>query len=132
VSAGVSFKAVGTLLVAVCALPVVDYFWPLPIRNCSMREVIDTPERAREFAFAYWRTHERRVLFDSKRYRSAKAILAGLVEDGRIEIQQRLSLLNLGYVWHVGGDIYKFNPEYYGFGLLFNRCGVVLDHDKVG
>ncbi len=105
---------------------VLDYFWPLPIRSCKTSHVIDTPELAKEYAFSYWRTNESRVLFGGKRYTTAEAILKGAMDDGRLEIDQYWSMLNFGYVWRVGADIYKFNPEYYGFGLVFNRCGRIL------
>jgi hypothetical protein len=116
----------------VFALFLFDHNQPLPFRKCEVSYVIDTPERAREYAFAYWRANESRVRFGGKRYRTADEILAGLLTDGRIDIDEEWRLETLGMVWRVSGEIGKFTPqEYYGFGLIFNRCGRVLEHEKV-
>jgi hypothetical protein len=114
------------------SLMFVDHYRPLPFRKCEVSYVIDTPERAREYAFAYWRANESRVRFGGKRYRTADEIISGLMIDGKLEIYMRWSFLNFEYQWFVGGEILKFKPEYYGFGLTFNRCGRVLEHEKVG
>jgi hypothetical protein len=108
-----------------------DQFDPRLLRTCTQPDLILTKSQAKAYALKYWHENPNRAQYGTTRYPTAEALLAGAEEDGKWEIAQEWHALHLATYWYVGFSIYKYNPDYYSIGIIFNKCGYVFNHVKV-